>query len=251
MASGGGHGGSAAGTVRVEALRCLYRRREVFSGVTFEAGTGVTALLGPNGAGKSTLFRCLTGQLRPASGTVTIAGERIGYVPQSGEMPGGARVSQVLHYAAWLCGRRGTDLADRVDSTLDALSLGSLAGRRVRTLSGGERQRLALAVGIIDDPGILLLDEPTVGLDPAHRYHLRETIAELGRDRTVLLSTHLAEDVAQIADHIVLLSGGTSFFTGTVADFVAAATGERDVTTGAIERAYDAAVAASLEAARP
>ena len=103
-------------------------------------------------------------------------------------------------------------------------------------------------MGIIDNPRLLLLDEPTVGLDPSHRYHLRQTISELSKDRCILLSTHLIEDVTQIAQRIVLLSGGASFFAGSVSDFVHRFTGENIVTSTAIERAYDQAVNDSLKA---
>lgn len=233
----------------IDNLSFSYRKHPVFSNVTFEVEEGVTVLLGPNGAGKSTLFKCITGALRPTSGNIQIPEQyKIGYVPQSSEMPAGAKVIQVLNYAAWLCGKNGDSQEQSVKQVIDTLSLEKLLKRRVRTLSGGERQRVALAVGIIDNPRLLLLDEPTVGLDPSHRYHLRQTISELSKNRCILLSTHLIEDVTQIAQRIVLLSGGTSFFAGSVSDFVHQFTGENSVTSTAIERAYDQAVNDSLKA---
>lgn len=234
--------------LHVQDLSFSYRKRLVLSQVSFDADNGVTALLGPNGAGKSTLFNCIIGSLKLRSGAVTIApGQKIGYIPQSSQMPAGSTVWQVLHYAAWLRGHTGTELAQCVKRTIETLNLTPLLKRRVRTLSGGERQRIAIAVGIIDNPQVLLLDEPTVGLDPAHRFHLREIVAELSKNRCVLLSTHLIEDVYQIANRIVLLSGGTSFFTGTIPEFVHRFTEEASVTTSAIERAYDAAITASMK----
>ncbi|MDO5025422.1 MAG: ATP-binding cassette domain-containing protein [Trueperella sp.] len=233
--------------LRVEDLSFAYRKRQIFNGVTFEITEGVTALLGPNGTGKSTLFRCLIGELHPSTGMISLPDDqKIGYVPQHSRMPTGATVLQVLNYAGWLHGFSGDELAERVDQVVNTLSLTSLQRNRVRTLSGGERQRVALAVGMIDDPTVLLLDEPTVGLDPTHRFRLRDTIAELAQNRCILLSTHLIEDVAQLANQIVLLSGGKSFFTGSVNDFVSEFTAEKDATTHAIERAYDTAVSASF-----
>lgn len=234
--------------LRVEGLAFSYRKRHVLSDVTFEARDGVTALLGPNGAGKSTLFGCIAGIRKPSAGTISIPdGLRVGYVPQVSQMPRGATVDHVLHYAGWLCGYNGAALTDSVDQAVSTLNLASLVKRRVVTLSGGERQKVALAVGIIDNPQILLLDEPTVGLDPAYRFHLRETIAQLGENRCVLLSTHLIEDVAQIANNIILLSGGTSIFSGSITEFVTKFTAEENVTTSTIERAYEVAVTASLK----
>ncbi|MFI7520111.1 ABC transporter ATP-binding protein [Micromonospora globbae] len=215
------------GTVEVRDLSFSYRRRRVLTGASWTIGQGVTALLGPNGAGKTTLIKCMVGLARPNQGQVVIDGrdisdgkaaqELIGYVPQNPSLPGLAKVRDLIAYAAWLSGVDAARADEAVEAALGKMQAVDLGSRRIRTLSGGQRQRVALATGIVHDPRILILDEPTVGLDPGQRLKVREVIRQLGADRPVLLSTHLTEDVEHLADSVAVLVDGKIQYQGSLA----------------------------------
>jgi len=220
-------------TLRASDLVYAYGRRLALSGASLAVDVGVTALLGPNGAGKTTLLKCLVGLLEPRSGTVEVdslpmgqpgnrraAQRRIGYVPQNPQLPGLVRVEDIVGYAGWLSGVAGADLGARVDAVMAELELDGLRRRRVRTLSGGQRQRAALATGLVHDPSVLVLDEPTVGLDPGQRLKVRAALKRIGENRAVLLSTHLTEDVQHVADTVIVLVDGRVRFAGRRAELV-------------------------------
>ncbi|MFF0656882.1 ABC transporter ATP-binding protein [Micromonospora tulbaghiae] len=187
----------------------------------------MTALLGPNGAGKTTLIKCMVGLARPHQGQVIIDGRDvsdgkaaqslIGYVPQSPSLPGLAKVRDIVAYAAWLSGVDAARTDHAVVAALTKMQASDLGSRRIRTLSGGQRQRIALATGIVHDPRIVILDEPTVGLDPGQRLKAREVIRQLGAERPVLLSTHLTEDVEHLADSVAVLADGKIRYQGPLA----------------------------------
>lgn len=236
-----------------------FRRRRVLTGASWNVGPGVTALLGPNGAGKTTLLRCIVGLISPSSGTIRLAGRSVtdapdrsaaqrlvGFLPQQASMPSFARVGDMVAYAAWLSAVPSASIPERVRDTLTQMRVEDLSSRRIGTLSGGQRQRVALATSLVHDPQIVVLDEPTVGLDPAARLAVRETIARIGRDRTVLLSTHLTEDVERLADNVGVLVDGQFRFDGPRAGLLAAS---RETTAGSsseygsdFEHAYSALV---------
>jgi ABC-2 type transport system ATP-binding protein len=190
---------------------------------------GITGLLGPNGAGKTTLIRILATLLAPSAGEVHINGwraagaqdrveirRRLGYLPQDLGLYPRFSVFEFVDYLAIL--KELDDPADRhrrVRSALAAVELEDLAGRRIRTLSGGMRRRVGIAQAIVADPELLLLDEPTTGLDPEQRMRFRQLIAGLGAQRTVVLSTHLVEDVAAVCTQVVVLWQGRVRFKGT------------------------------------
>ncbi|WP_433388674.1 ABC transporter ATP-binding protein [Micromonospora sp. KLBMP9576] len=184
----------------------------------------MTALLGPNGAGKTTLIKCVVGLARPDEGRVVIDGRDvsdgkaaqalIGYVPQNPSLPGLAKVRDLVAYAAWLSGVDAARTDEAVRVALNKMQAWDLGSRRIRTLSGGQRQRVALATGIVHDPRIVILDEPTVGLDPGQRLKVREVIRQLGAERPVLLSTHLTEDVEHLADTVAVLAEGKIRYQG-------------------------------------
>lgn len=187
--------------------------------LTFDLRPGVTCLVGPNGAGKSTLFRLLVGLERPDSGVVRLGDDAVvGYLPQSPAMPARATPAQFLTHVAWLHRIPRSSQADAVAAALAAVDLSDLAQRRIETLSGGMVRRLGIAQALVHRPSLILLDEPTVGLDPAQRAGLRETIAALGVDTTVLVSTHLVEDVRSLADRVLVVRDGSFVFDGTVTD---------------------------------
>ncbi|MFI8515588.1 ATP-binding cassette domain-containing protein [Streptomyces sp. NPDC085460] len=189
--------------------------------VSLEIASGVTCLVGPNGAGKSTFFRLAAGLEKPTSGSLALDGggpgrAPIGYLPQDPELPRGATCEEFLHYVAWV---HKVPAAERAAAVSDALTLTNLTDRRTtkaRTLSGGMTRRLGIAQALIHDPSLILLDEPTVGLDPRQRISLRETIAKAALGRIVIVSTHLVEDIRGLADRVIVLSAGRVVFDGDV-----------------------------------
>ena len=212
-------------------VHTAYRRRPVLTGASWRVEPGVTALLGPNGAGKTTLMRTVLGLHPLRGGDISLLGhsvrddvsrgviqQQVGFAPQNANLPGLAKVADVVAYAGWLSRMPRPAIADAVGRTLSSLGIADLATRRVRTLSGGQRQRVVLAAALVHNPDILILDEPSAGLDPANRVLLREAILSVSHARTVVLSTHLVEDVEHMADRVGVLSDGQIRFTGTVAE---------------------------------
>jgi ABC-2 type transport system ATP-binding protein len=202
-----------------------YGRVTVLKDLSWQVGPGVTGLLGPNGAGKTTLLHLLAGITRPARGIITARRDqasvtsdhtgyarRIGFVPQHFTFAGELTVQDTVSYAAWIHGVPKRSCATAGASALALVDLTKLAPSRVRTLSGGQRQRLGVATALAHDPDVLLLDEPTVGLDPTQRLRLRDVIATIGRDRPVILSTHLIEDVTHLCSRVGILVGGRMAF---------------------------------------
>jgi ABC-2 type transport system ATP-binding protein len=188
--------------------------------INFEVARGtIVGFLGPNGAGKTTTMRILTTYLPATSGIARVAGhdvmeesmevrKKIGYLPESVPLYPEMRVEEYLHYRAQLKGVERKDRTSRVEYCLDRGRLRQVRRRLLGTLSKGYRQRVGLADAMIHDPPILILDEPTTGLDPIQ---IRETLAlikELGRDHTVLLSTHILSEVETICDHVIIINAG-------------------------------------------
>lgn len=202
-------------------------------------------LLGANGAGKSTLMRVMVGVLPPSHGEVRRSGSSglsPGYLPQDFTAPRMARVDDYLAFVAWCrSSRRARVSGQDVAQALAAVDLTARAGYRSGALSGGMRRRLGVAQAILGGPDVVVLDEPTVGLDPVQRAELRELVVELGRQRTVVVSTHLAEDVAAIADRVLILADGAQVFDGTVGD-LAARGGASTVSSEAVEKGFLAVV---------
>ena len=208
--------------------------------VDLTLGTGVTGLLGPNGAGKTTLLRIVAtsivadrGRARllgidPSAGHAALTQVRrgLGYLPQELGYPGDMTTFGFVEYVAVL--KEWNERARRhgeVRRVLELVGLSDLATTRVGRLSGGQRRRVALAQALLGDPRILVLDEPTTGLDPTQRAELRRTLSVIAGHSTVLLSTHQTEDVAALCERVVVLADGTVRFDGTVAALVATAAG--------------------------
>lgn len=223
------------GVLDFEDVTYSYGRRGVLRGVTGSVHSGVTALLGENGAGKTTLLKCLVGLHQPGSGEIRIDGtavgsrrsddllRAVGYVPQDAQLPRWAKVGDVLAYAGWLSGLRRDELPDALARTAGQLGLEQFVNRRVGSLSGGERQRVAIGTGIVHQPRLLVLDEPTAGLDPSQRARVREVITDVASDRAVLVSTHLLEDVERLAATVIVIAGGRTRFSGPLTSMVAEA----------------------------
>ncbi|GAA4940106.1 ABC transporter ATP-binding protein [Actinoplanes utahensis] len=226
-------------TVTVSGLAKHYGSTTALAAVDLAIGVGVTGLLGPNGAGKSTLLRCLATALAADSGSVRMFGldpavpadrteirRRIGYLPQNPGLYPNFTAYDLLDYVAVL--KEITDTRQRraeVRRVLAEVELTDRAQTRVRRLSGGMRQRLGLAQALLGDPDLVILDEPTVGLDPEQRMLFRALISRLGEQRTVLLSTHQTEDVGALCERVVVMNGGRVVFEGRPRDLAGVAEG--------------------------
>lgn len=197
--------------------------------MTITLPVGVTGLLGPNGAGKSTLMKLLATAMPLQDGAIAFGTNlnlerktqveirrRIGYLPQRFELMGWATVRHNVEYAAWAQDVPSDQFDAAVDQALNLMDLDERGSSRARSLSGGMRQRLGLACAMVHQPRVLVLDEPTVGLDPAQRKELRRGIDRLAESAVVLLSTHLVEDLATIADQVIVLHEGKVRFQGSL-----------------------------------
>ncbi|MEV6180806.1 ABC transporter ATP-binding protein [Streptomyces sp. NPDC052015] len=230
---------TAPTTVTATGLSLRYGGTHALDGVSLRLTRGVTGLLGPNGAGKTTLLRVLATAVPPDRGEFTVldhdpgtaAGRlalrrTLGYLPQTPGFHPDFTAFEFVDYVAIL--KELTDRGARhreVRRVLEAVDLSGVRGKRLKRLSGGMRQRVALAAALVGDPGFLVLDEPTVGLDPEQRMRFRELVAEAGEGRTVLLSTHQTEDVAMLCHRVVVLARGRVRFEGTPAELTARAAG--------------------------
>lgn len=231
-----------------------YGGRLALSGVSCELPVGVTGLLGPNGAGKSTLMKLLATAMRLRNGSIrfgeiefddgSIARVRglIGYLPQRFEVMEMASVRRNVSYAAWAHGLSGDGLETAVGDALELFDLTDRAKSRARTLSGGMRQRLGLACALVHRPQVVILDEPTVGLDPVQRSELRRSIAKLGEHSVVLISTHLVEDLAAIAERVLVIHQGRLRFAGSVAELRELGEGGQASHSSPLEAGYEAAL---------
>lgn len=208
-----------------------YGRTRVLRNVSFAIGRGVTGLLGANGAGKTTLLNVLSTLKRPHGGTVSVAGHDVstaqgredarlslGYLPQRFELMGFSSLEDNVAYSAWSHGLPERLVPRAVDDALAAVGLLDRRAMRARQLSGGQRQRLAIACAVAHRPEVILLDEPTAGVDPMQRANIRELVTRLGAQATVLLSTHIIDDVSRGADRLLIMVGGRIAFAGDVTD---------------------------------
>ncbi|MCR4752620.1 MAG: ABC transporter ATP-binding protein [Eubacterium sp.] len=194
-----------------------YRNKIAVDRMSFTLTEGVTGLLGANGAGKTTLMRLLCGILIPTSGAVTFDGmdvdteeyrDALGYLPQEfGYYPEFSGRDFLLYLSA-VKGLPKTEARRKTEELIELVGLKEAARKKVRTYSGGMKQRLGIAQALLNDPRVLIMDEPTAGLDPQERIRFRELIAGLGRDRIVLLSTHIVSDLEHIADRLMIMKEG-------------------------------------------
>lgn len=197
-------------------------------GVSFSIGRGeVVGFLGPNGAGKTTTMRMIVQALEPDSGVIEIDGmsiadapleskRRIGYLPETNPLYGDMLVAEFLVYMGTLRGLDGRDLRARIDRAVDQTGIGDIYYRPIDQLSKGFRQRTGLAQAILSEPDVLVLDEPTEGLDPNQRVEIRNLITHLGADRTVLLSTHVMREVQATCSRLLIINRGKLIADGSV-----------------------------------
>lgn len=207
--------------IKVENLTKRYAGVTAIQDLNFEVAKGeIVGFLGPNGAGKSTTMRILTGYLPASSGRASIAGfdifeqsvearRRIGYLPENTPLYTDMRVGEYLRYRANLKGVPGSKVRERVGDVLELCSLRDRERSLIGSLSKGYRQRVGLADALVHDPDLLILDEPTIGLDPNQIRHVRELIKNLGGKRTVLISTHILPEVEIMCSRVIVIHKGT------------------------------------------
>ena len=204
--------------IQVNGLTKDYGARRAIDNLTFDAEQGeIVGFLGPNGAGKTTTMRILTGYMPPTDGTAVVAGydvveesmevrKRVGYLPETVPLYDDMTAIEYLKFMADL--RRIPDPEARAFETLEGVNLQDRADSYIGTFSKGMRQRVGLAQALIHRPEVLILDEPTIGLDPAQVVEMRNVIREIGKDRTVLLSTHILTEAQQICDRVLIINKG-------------------------------------------
>jgi len=206
--------------IKVEKLVKRYGEIRAVDDISFNVNKGeIVGLLGPNGAGKTTTMRIITCFMPATAGKVTVAGydvfsqsldvrRHIGYMPENVPLYPEMRVNEYLKFRAKLKGLRGQEITNRVAKVIDSCDLGHQHTRIIDQLSKGNRQRVGLADALISDPELLILDEPTIGLDPNQVRKVRDLIKEIGRDRTVVLSTHILPEVEMICEKVIIMHNG-------------------------------------------
>lgn len=207
----------------IDRISKQYKNKIAVDRVSVTLGQGVHGLLGANGAGKTTLMRVICGILKPDSGTISfdgmdVSGENyravLGYLPQDfGYYPEFTGLDFLLYMSA-LKGLEKQAAKRKAAELLELVSLESMAKKKIKTYSGGMKQRLGIAQALLNDPKLLILDEPTAGLDPKERVHFRNILKELGKDSVVLLSTHIVSDIEHLAENVLIMKDGQLIWHG-------------------------------------
>lgn len=218
--------------LRINQLIKEFDKGRAVNEVSYTLHKGIYGLLGVNGAGKTTLMRMLTTLMKPTSGQITWDGEDIfamdgryrtllGYLPQDFGYYVDFYIYDYLMYIATLKGICPTAAKQRIKELVKRLGLAEARHKKIKTLSGGMKRRVGIAQALLNDPKILILDEPTVGLDPSERIRFRNLISELSEDRIVMLSTHIVSDIESVANEIMIMQNGQLIMFGTMEDVVA------------------------------
>jgi ABC-2 type transport system ATP-binding protein len=247
--------------VELTELTRTFGRTRAVAGVNLRAGPGVFGLLGPNGAGKTSLLRMMATVLPPSSGALRLLGRdpagygprreirrRLGYLPQHLGYYPGFTVADFVEYFALLKDMPPRRVPRAVAAAIEHVGLGDMARTRLRTLSGGMLRRAGIAQAIVNEPELLLLDEPTAGLDPEQRVAFRALLRDFGERATVIVSTHLVEDVAAACTEVALMDAGRIVFHGTPAELTARGEGSGAAGDAPLERGYSAVLAAARSA---
>ena len=195
-----------------------FGQRSALQDVSFSLGSGVTGILGPNGAGKTTTLRLVAGFMAPGLGTVSVLGGNplskeirrdIGYLPEGAPLPPDLTVGEILDFTCRMRGIRRMNRSLEISRVMQLLALAALRYRNAEALSKGQRRRVALAAALIGDPRVLVLDEPTDGLDPSQRDEVHDMIRQWSPDRAVLISTHILDEAERLCDQALILSHGS------------------------------------------
>ena len=234
-----------------------FGKNKAVDGVSIKLGPGVFGVLGPNGAGKTSLLRMLATVLPPSSGEIRLLDRdphrpaarreirrRLGYLPQNLGYYPSFTVVEFIEYFALLKEMPSSAVPAAVAAAVERVDLGAKARAKLRTLSGGMLRRVGIAQAIVNDPDLLLLDEPTAGLDPEQRVQFRALMRSLGESVTVIVSTHLVEDVGAACSEVALMSAGKIVFRGTPDDLTARGAGH-GVGDAPLERGYSAVLSAA------
>lgn len=207
-------------SIKVTSLTRLYDTQKAVDNISFEIKKGeITGFLGPNGAGKSTTMKMITGYLPPTSGTATVCGfdvaekpmevrKRVGYLPEANPLYYEMYVREYLEFSAGIH-KIAKDRAKRIEEMIAMTGLGKEAHKKIGALSKGYKQRVGLAQAMLHDPEVLILDEPTSGLDPNQIVEIRDLIKNIGRDKTVLLSTHIMQEVQAMCSRVIIINNGS------------------------------------------
>lgn len=219
--------------IRIDNLTKSFGHYQAVKGLSFSVEPGeVLGFLGPNGAGKSTTMKMITGFFAPTSGAITLFGHNvqseplaakslIGYLPEGAPCYGDMTPRQYLAFIGRVRGFRGQELAQKVASVCEQLQLEAVIDKRIENLSKGFKRRVGLAQAIIHDPKVLILDEPTDGLDPNQKHEVRKLIANLSSDKIVIISTHILEEVSAVCSRAIIIAGGRILADGTPAELEA------------------------------
>lgn len=201
----------------VDNITKQYKNKTAVDRISFNLSVGVTGLLGANGAGKTTLMRMMAGILTPTSGEISIDGTNVqteefrsilGYLPQDFGYYPEFTAKEFVEYFAALKGIDRKTARKKSTEILDLVGLADVANKKIKTFSGGMKQRVGIAQALINDPKVLILDEPTAGLDPKERVRFRNLIADIGNSAIVLFSTHIVSDIEHIAGNVILMRDG-------------------------------------------
>jgi ABC-2 type transport system ATP-binding protein len=206
-------------SIKVAGLTKLYETQKAVDGISFEIKKGeIAGFLGPNGAGKSTTMKMITGYLPPTSGTAAVCGfdvtqkpmevrKRVGYLPEANPLYFEMYVREYLEFSAGIH-KLGGDKGKRIEDMISMTGLGKEAHKKIGALSKGYKQRVGLAQAMLHDPEVLILDEPTSGLDPNQIVEIRDLIKSIGADKTVLLSTHIMQEVQAMCSRVIIINNG-------------------------------------------
>ncbi|HEX4061819.1 MAG TPA: ABC transporter ATP-binding protein [Streptosporangiaceae bacterium] len=242
--------------VELSELVRRFGRTQAVAGVSLRAGPGVFGLLGPNGAGKTSLLRMMATVLAPSSGHMELLGRdpgehaqrreirrRLGYLPQNLGYYPGFTVTEFVEYFALLKDMPPGQVPRAVATAVERVGLGDRRRSKLKSLSGGMLRRVGIAQAIVNDPELLLLDEPTAGLDPEQRMGFRALLREMGERATVMVSTHLVEDVGAACTEVALMNQGSVVFYGTPGELTARGEGSGAAGDAPLERGYSAVLA--------
>ena len=220
----------------LEQVNKYYGKKQALKNVTMTIPKGMFGLLGRNGAGKTTLMKILATLHKATDGKVTICGVDVkecskirsmtGYLPQDFSMYGNMRVYEAMDYLGTLSGLRKEERKKRIPELLEKVNLQNNYKTKVRAMSGGMRRRLGIAQALLNNPKVLIVDEPTAGLDPEERVRFRNLLCEIAEERIVLLSTHIVGDIEATCENIAILDEGALRFTGTVEELLEIAEGK-------------------------